>query len=220
MKRTLTALLNTAAACSFPLLGLTALANQTWLERYDGVGGNNHPYGVALDSSGDAIVTGSSANLNGTDDLYTAKYAAADGHVIWEARYESPFGGDSRGTGVAIDGAGNVIVTGYSANGTSLNGNAPFDFYTAKYAAADGHLLWERRGPFSPGPALATDAERINRVAVDRDGNVVVTGFSNGQVPCCNRSFYTQGPVGPRAGIQGGQSGSCSIRLRSTQPRS
>ena len=39
-----------------------------------------------------------------------------------------------------MDGNGNVFVTGYSF----LNPQYP-DYYTAKYAAADGALLWEKR---------------------------------------------------------------------------
>jgi hypothetical protein len=47
---------------------------------------------------------------------------------------------------VAVDGSGNVIVTGESRG----NGTGP-DYYTAKYAATDGAVLWEKRydGPAS-----------------------------------------------------------------------
>jgi hypothetical protein len=42
---------------------------------------------------------------------------------------------------VAVDGGGNVVVTGNSF----LTDYRESDYYTAKYAAADGASLWEKR---------------------------------------------------------------------------
>jgi len=66
-------------------------------------------------------------------DFYTAKYAGANGSLLWEKRSEG-------GRTVAVDSSGNVMVTGYSYGTNSIE-----DYYTAKYAAADGALLWEKR---------------------------------------------------------------------------
>jgi hypothetical protein len=49
---------------------------------------------------------------------------------------------------VAVDSSGNVVVTGFSHNGTN------YDYYTAKYAVTNGLLLWERR---YNGPANGDD---------------------------------------------------------------
>src|ERR1051325_1628910 len=76
----------------------------------------------------------------------------------WVHRYNSPANGYDEAFAVAVDGSGNVVVTGYSDGG----------YYTAKYAAADGALLWEQR---YNGPSIAY------AVAVDGSGNVVVTGI-------------------------------------------
>jgi hypothetical protein len=64
---------------------------------------------------------------------------------------------------VALDGRGNVVVTGLS--------------YTAKYAAADGALLWEMRfdGPVEFGAGWWPPS-----LALGPDGMVAVTGCSNG----------------------------------------
>ena len=64
---------------------------------------------------------------------------------------------------MAVDGSGNVVVTGYSDNGTND------DYYTAKYAAADGALLWEKR---YNGPANGDDyvAPAQPRPRPQRDG--------------------------------------------------
>ena len=71
---------------------------------------------------------------------------------------------------MAVDGSGNVVVTGSSCNG----GRSDSDYYTAKYAAADGALLWEKR---YNGPANGV-RQCQPAVAVDGSGNVVVTGSS------------------------------------------
>jgi len=111
---------------------------------------------VAVDASGNVVVTGFSVYSSGIYENYTAKYAAANGALLWEKRYN---GG---GQAVAVDANGDVVVTGTSDH----------DYYTAKYAAADGALLWEKS---YNGPANRDD--RANAVAVDASGNVVVTGL-------------------------------------------
>ncbi len=99
-------------------------------------------------------------------DCYTAKYAAADGRVLWEQSYNGPGDGFDMARAVTADATGNVFMTGESYGGLSQA-----DFYTAKYAAADGALLWQQRFEGS------ADYESSGRaVALDRVGNVVVTG--------------------------------------------
>jgi len=141
-----------------------------WERRYHGpapASQDNQATAVVVDGGGNVVVTGASAGANGTTDCYTAKYAAADGALLWEQRYGGPAGRGDSGTAVAVDRSGNVVVTGYS-DATSTT-----DYYTAKYAAADGTLLWGRRyenPQNSHGQATA--------LAVDNSGDVVVTGFS------------------------------------------
>ena len=50
--------------------------------------------------------------------LLDAKYAAADGAVLWERRYDSPVKGDDRALALVLDGRGNAVVAGYSYNGS------------------------------------------------------------------------------------------------------
>ena len=131
---------------------------------------NNGGTALAVDGTGNVVVAGSS--YNGTNnDYYTAKYAAADGALLWEKRYNGPANRGDITHAVAVDGSGNVVVTGYSYNGTN------YDYYTAKYAAANGALLWEKR---HSGPPISQDDEDFHAMAVDGSGNVVVTGYSDG----------------------------------------
>src|SRR6185436_1193734 len=103
--------------------------------------------------------------------------------LLWEKRYNGPANSYDYASAVALDGSGNVVVTGSSYN---TNNN---DYYTAKYAAADGTLLWERRyNGHGPGPGPANSDEGAFAVAVDGSGNVVVTGYSRGTN---NGDYYT-----------------------------
>lgn len=151
-----------------------------WERRYNGPANrDDQATGLALDAVGNVIVIGFSSN--GTNfDYYTAKYAATNGALLWETRYNSPSNHDDQATAVAVDSGGNAIVTGYSDNGTS------YDYYTAKYAAANGAVIWERR---YNGPANRDD--QATAVAVDRSGNVLVTGYSRNPTPDSDNDFYT-----------------------------
>ncbi len=58
---------------------------------------------------------------------------------LWVQRYNSPADYQDLAGAVALDSGDNVVVTGYSNSGP---GNTNI-YYTAKYAAADGSLLWK-----------------------------------------------------------------------------
>ncbi len=117
------------------------------------------------------VVTGDS--YNGTNYFYyTAKYATADGVLLWEKI--SNRAGEA--VAVAVDTSGNVVVFGFSYSSTS-----GYDYYTVKYAAANGALLWERS---YNGPNNDQDWNDYNfsrrTLALGPNGMVAVTGWSYG----------------------------------------
>ena len=140
-----------------------------WVQRYDPNStvlqeGN----GVATDSRGNVAVTG--ARFIGSNEAYyTAKYARATGALLWEETYDSG-NGDDVPSSVAMDSEGNVIVTGYRTNAGGFH-----DYYTIKYASANGAIVWQR---FYEGPNGGLD-EAV-KVVVDSADNVIVTGISAG----------------------------------------
>lgn len=154
-----------------------------WQQRYNGpANGDDFARAVAVDDRGNVVVTGSSTGNRGSPDYYTAKYAAADGALLWEKRYDGPAGSADSVAAVAVDGSGNVIVTGHSESDIE----DVYDYYTAKYAAADGALLWEHRSD-RPGNVEGG----ASGVAVDGSGNVVVTGFWGAEGGGWNFDYYT-----------------------------
>src|SRR5687767_11306535 len=134
--------------------------------------------GVAAAPNGDVAVSGQSFRVGGPLDFYTAKYAAADGALLWDKRFSAPVG-SAYGTAVAMDAGGNVIATGSMFRPER-------DFYTIKYAAADGAVLWTRQYS-SPDNR---DDEPV-AVATDAGGNVLVTGRLGGFYVGSPSRFYT-----------------------------
>jgi len=131
---------------------------------------------LALDLSGNVGVTG--YTYNGTNgDYYIAKYAAVDGMLIWENRFNGPSNANDYAQSVAMDGGGNVIVTGFSDDALNC------DFTTIKYAAADGALLWLYS---YNGPGNGRDEGYA--VTVDPLGNPIVAGSSHNGT---NADYYT-----------------------------
>ena len=117
---------------------------------------------VAIDSRGNVLVTTSFANnynspFSTSYTFSTVKYAAADGAVVWERRFDDSWSAAL----VAVDKADNVIVAGrYSAQSAAS--------VVDKYAGGDGTLLWEKRIPRSYTQAMT----------VDDAGNVIIVGGS------------------------------------------
>jgi hypothetical protein len=135
-----------------------------WSRRYDGPDKlSDGASSIAVDASGDVLIAGYSHMLHEDLDLYVAKYAAVDGALLWERRYDGPFHRDDRATTVRVDQSGDVIITGNSIDHPSRYFYAN---YTAKYAGGDGALLWERR-------STAFSAETI---ALGSEGSVVLLG--------------------------------------------
>ena len=128
--------------------------------------GDDYAHAVAMDLEGNVLVTGEVAAGNGAD-IYTAKYAASDGHLLWEKSYNGAGNNNDVGNAVAVDSAGNVVVTGFSVGGAPAGAG----MYTAKYASADGSLMWQHflRGP-SNEIAFGYD------VKVDAAGDLLVLG--------------------------------------------
>jgi Beta-propeller repeat len=125
---------------------------------------------IAVDPSGHVIVGGTGGGLSGrSSDFLTLAYTSG-GVPLWTNSYTGPANGSGGVVGVATDYAGNVFVAGYTAGvGIPTPGD---DFATVAYSSA-GVPLWTNRYNGN----YVDDAEAV---AVDRAGNVFVTGYSLG----------------------------------------
>ena len=143
-----------------------------WTNRYVGpVHGSDEPNAVAVDGSGRVFVTGcsSGSSNNLSSDYATVAYSNA-GVPLWTNRYNGPGNGDDTARAIAVDGRGNVIVTGESWGTGSYR-----DLTTLAYSS-DGVPLWTNR--FN---AAANGDDQASAVAVDGSGSVIVTGFTGVQ---------------------------------------
>jgi hypothetical protein len=145
-----------------------------WTNRYDGAVWWDEPEAIAVDSSGNLVVTGGSARGNapyGNADFATIKYSSA-GVPLWTNYYDGPSSGYDQAYAIAVDTNGNVYVTGQSEIGRYDDPDTgPWttnDCVTIKYSSA-GVPLWTNRY-YRPG-----DLEDLGRgVTVDTSGNVSV----------------------------------------------
>ena len=105
--------------------------NQLWVARYNGPGnGADLAHAIALDASGNVYVTGRTY-ASGTDqDCATIKYDH-NGNQLWVVHYNGPGNRRDVSQGIALDGACNVYVTGYSWSGSDMDTS---DYVTIKYS--------------------------------------------------------------------------------------
>ena len=146
--------------------------SEQWTARYNGRGGGDRALALALDTAGNVYVTGysnSSEEPEGNYDYATIKYDS-DGNELWVARYDGPAGDDDFAYALAVDGLGNVYVTGGSPSS-----DTNYDYATIKYDSG-GNQQWVAR---YDGPAGSMDDFAI-RVLVDGSGSVYVLGASEG----------------------------------------
>ncbi|MFG0330397.1 MAG: SBBP repeat-containing protein [Phycisphaerales bacterium] len=136
------------------------LAGQTgallW-QAYDSNGNDNYANALALDGSGGVYVTGGAdpdgnrSNFN--DNFYTVKRSADDGSLVWTHSYgENCVGCFEVPADVAVDPAGNVLITG-SSDTLPYEGTVLFALDAGTGALRDAGSTFEVGGSF-----LAFDA--------------------------------------------------------------
>ncbi len=141
---------------------LSLVSTQAWAKRYDG-GNYDTAYKVVVDAKQNAIVIGSSSASISGQDIITIKYGS-DGTALWTNRYDGPVHKNDYAGGVAVDGFGNIYVTG----STEVT-NMIWDIVTIKYSP-DGNLQWLNRYN-----RYGTNYCGSSGFAVGTAGNVFVT---------------------------------------------
>ena len=145
---------------------------QLWANRFVGPAAyiyNHCSSCLAVDGAGNVAIVGTiSPDYSWVkSDYVTVKYDT-NGRRLWARRYNGPANKADNPTGLAMDGEGNVYVTGQSEK---PDWNC--EYATIKYNA-NGRLVWVKRylGQDNAGHAYAKG------IAVDSAGGVYVTGNS------------------------------------------
>lgn len=160
---------NSAIELDYATVKYNGLGAPQWVAYYNGPGNDwDEAVAITLDQAGNAYVTGWSASSDTiiSGDYATIKYDPA-GVAQWVARYNGPGEASDEAQALALDGLGNVYVTGFSRGaGTS------YDYATVKYNGS-GAQQWVAR---YDGPGKAQD--EVTAMTIDQFGNAYVTGKS------------------------------------------
>lgn len=145
---------------------------QKWVYQYDYAGLNDKALAVCVDpSTGNVFITGQSEQSTGNSDIVTIALDST-GAIIWSGNGDKRFNGTNNtndaGNTIALDGAGNVWVAGYST--TASKGK---DVQILKYAISTGSLL---ASPKKNGTANTDDI--ANKIVI-AGTNLFLTGSIN-----------------------------------------
>jgi len=158
-----------------------------WVRTYGGVA-EDYAFGVALDADSNVYVTGEferTVDFGGgprvapypNSDIFVLSLSASGGYR-WDRTFGSAF--DDRGTSVAVDLSGNVLVTGDFndmvdfGDGPRNDGGSALALYVLNLSPEGTHR-WDKT--WSSSIWLAG-----NDIATDPDGNILVVGRLEGAV--------------------------------------
>jgi len=164
--------------------GITNLPAQNYWMQKGGGASADEGYSISIDDSNNTYTTGyftgtasfGSFNLtaSGVSDIFVAK-TNSSGVYKWAVKAGD--GGSDRGLAIATDANGNSYVTGYYYGTAtfgihSITSAGLQDVFVAKYDR-NGNVLWVVSGG-------GTESDIGNAIAVDNNGNVVITGQFTG----------------------------------------
>jgi hypothetical protein len=152
-----------------------------WTQQFDLTKPNpDEARAVVTDSRGNVVMAGEVFNSSNVRQWYVAKYDGLDGHLIVGKIILGPANaglqqtapiGDSFVRSIAVDSQDNIIVAG----GSKFDVNHDEDFETIKLSPTLTQI-WARL----LNNAAQNGADEVQKVAVDANDNVIVTGNSPG----------------------------------------
>jgi hypothetical protein len=179
---------------------LNASGNQLIYSTYLGGNGNDTAWGIAVDSSGNAYVTGFTNSTNyptaspfqathggGAFDVFISKLNAAGNALV----YSTYLGGSGEefAHGIALDSSGYIYIVGETrspnfplVNSFQQSNSGVYDVFVTKMNSAGSALVYSTL--FG-----GNDYDTGHGIALDSAGNAYVTGFTN------SSNFPTKNPI-------------------------
>ena len=137
----------------------------SWVKLYNGPGnGDDRPYALVLDGSGNTYVTGYSTGSSTLRDFTTIKYNSS-GIQQWIASYNGAANNIDEAYSIVVDNSSNVYIAGSSHEGSPTN----YDFTAIKYNSS-GAQQWIIKFDSLSGNGYCSS------VAVDAQYNVYMFG--------------------------------------------
>jgi hypothetical protein len=167
---------------------------------YLGGSGNDNGNSIAVDSAGNVYITGSTnstnfptvnplqpTNAGGSNDAFVAKINPSGSALVYSTYLGGS--GNDQGTGIAVDGAGNAYVTGYT---TSTNFPTMNPFQPANGGSADAFVA--ELNPTGSALVYSTylgggGSDGGFSIAVDSLGNAYVAGSAGAHFPLVGQPF-------------------------------
>jgi uncharacterized delta-60 repeat protein len=161
---------------------LFSQANQLWETEHNGTGDYTDRFvALASDGSGNTYLAGSTMNPDRNSDFLVIK-TSADGSELWRVILNAPGNGPDNAKTIAVHN-NTVYASGYG-NNISVGS----DFYTVAINASTGDTLWTRLY----NDSAFNQYDEANSIAIDNDGNIIVTGESDRDVSgAVNHDFLT-----------------------------
>jgi hypothetical protein len=150
------------------IIKYTSTGAKIWTGRY---GGNAQPYGMAIDSNENLILTGQTYSEDTNSSSWYTMKSDRDGNLLWTREYDSL--NNERGADVTVDSNGNIITVGLFV--TELN-----DVYHCT-------VIYDENGEETciKKPGIQGGLEGV---VIDNNGKIVVTGTTGSSY---NWNFYT-----------------------------
>ena len=170
-----------SGAADIVVLKLSSAGAYQWHTFFGSVAGNDYDNGIAVDSGGNVFVSaysyaawnaGATAPLNayaGATDIVILKLDTA-GAYQWHTFYGSAAGNDI-GYGIAVDGGGNVYVTGNSNATWNAGATAPVNAYVGGY-----EIVVLKLAPARPTITTASPLTNITTGSATAGGHVISDG--------------------------------------------
>ncbi len=145
-----------------------------WTSYYDGPAHLSDYRGMlGRDTAGNVYLGGTTiTGVTGGDTDFVVSKSDVNGNLLWSRTFNGTAAENDTLRDMAVDGNGNVYVTGYSYSLPTSGNSRSYDIVTLKYDT-EGNLLWTKR--YGHRDAY-DDAPRS--LKIDAAGNVYVAGYS------------------------------------------